>query len=77
MLILCMQVRGRTAAMGATHTNDLVNIAEFYQQQILPDLQAPGDEVRRDLCYGRVGVECMTRVKDCLVGCVCDSARPG
>ncbi len=40
------QVRGRTAAMGATHTNDLVNIGEFYQQQILPDLQAPGDEVR-------------------------------
>ena len=32
--------------MGATHTNDLVNIAEFYQQQIVPDLQAPGDEVR-------------------------------
>ena len=41
-----IQVRGRTAAMGATHTNDLVNIADFYQQQILPDLQAPGDEVR-------------------------------
>ncbi len=32
--------------MGATHTNDLVNIAEFYQQQIVPDLQAPRDEVR-------------------------------
>ena len=32
--------------MGATHTNDLVNVADFYQQQILPDLQAPGDEVR-------------------------------
>jgi len=46
-LIQCIQVRGRTAAMGATHTNDLVNIAEFYQQQIVPDLQAPGDEVRR------------------------------
>ena len=33
-LVVALTVRGRTAAAGATATNQLVNVPDFYQQQV-------------------------------------------
>ena len=33
-LVVALTVRGRTAAQGATTTNQLVNIGDFYSQQV-------------------------------------------
>lgn len=33
-LVTALTVRGRTAAQGATTTNQLVNIPDFFQQQV-------------------------------------------
>lgn len=33
-LVVALTVRGRTAAQGATNTNQLVNIGDFYSQQV-------------------------------------------
>lgn len=38
-LVLALTVRGKTGAQGATTTNQLVNVLDFYQQQVLPELQ--------------------------------------
>lgn len=35
-LVTALTVRGRTAAQGATTTNQLVNIPDFFQQQVGP-----------------------------------------
>lgn len=35
-----LAARARTAAAGATATNELVNIVDFYRAQIAPDLQS-------------------------------------
>ena len=40
-LVLALTVRGKTAAQGATTTNQLVNILDFFNQHILPELQSP------------------------------------
>ena len=37
-LVTALTVRSRTAAQGATNTNQLVNIPDFFNQQV-PDLQ--------------------------------------
>ena len=38
-LVTSLAVRGRVASKGATATNELVPVLDFYQAQILPDLQ--------------------------------------
>lgn len=40
-LVLALTVRGKTAAQGATTTNQLVNVLDFFNQHILPELQSP------------------------------------
>ncbi|KAK9829548.1 hypothetical protein WJX72_006417 [[Myrmecia] bisecta] len=40
-LVMALTVRGKTAALGATETNQLVSITDFFSQQILPELQSP------------------------------------
>lgn len=37
-LVLALTVRGKTGAAGATTTNPLVNIGDFYEQQVKPEL---------------------------------------
>ena len=39
-LVIALTVRGRTAAQGATATNQLVNIVEFFQTHVMPELAA-------------------------------------
>ena len=39
-LVLALTVRGKTAAQGATTTNQLVNLLDFFNQHILPELQS-------------------------------------
>mmetsp|Transcript_40918 Transcript_40918/g.105829 ORF Transcript_40918/g.105829 Transcript_40918/m.105829 type:complete len:971 (-) Transcript_40918:235-3147(-) len=39
-LVVALTVRGKTSAMGATTTNQLVSIGEFFSSQVLPELQA-------------------------------------
>ena len=39
-LVMALTVRGRTAAQGATTTNQLVNVVDFFNQHILPELQS-------------------------------------
>lgn len=39
-LVTALAVRGKTAAAGATTTNALVNLQDFYGQQVAPELQA-------------------------------------
>lgn len=39
--VIWVQVRGKTAATGATTTNTLVNIGDFFLQQIEPELRSP------------------------------------
>jgi exportin-2 (importin alpha re-exporter) len=43
-LITAVAARGTTAASGATETNQLVNIVDFFRAQVLPELQAPLDQ---------------------------------
>ena len=40
-LVTALTVRGRTAAQGATTTNQLVNIPDFFQQQVGPSAISP------------------------------------
>ena len=40
-LVIAMAVRGSTAKSGATQTNQLVNLMDFYTSAVLPVLQAP------------------------------------
>ncbi|KAL6747498.1 Cse1-domain-containing protein [Haematococcus lacustris] len=45
-LVLALTVKGKTASHGATATNELVNIQDFFTSQVLPELQSPRvDEV--------------------------------
>ncbi len=39
-LVMALTVRGKTAAQGATATNQLVNVMDFFSQHILPELQS-------------------------------------
>lgn len=39
-LVTALAVKGRTAEKGATATNQLVSIGDFFAQQVLPDLQS-------------------------------------
>lgn len=39
-LVMALTVRGKTAAQGATTTNQLVNVLDFFNQHVLPELQA-------------------------------------
>lgn len=45
-LVSALAVRGRTAAAGATSTNELVNLQEFYAAHVAPELAAPDVEAR-------------------------------
>lgn len=40
-LVLALTVQGKTGALGATATNQLVNINDFFTSQVLPELQSP------------------------------------
>jgi len=40
-LVLALTIRGKTGALGATKTNQLVNINDFFAAQVLPELQSP------------------------------------
>jgi exportin-2 (importin alpha re-exporter) len=42
-LIMALTVRGKTAAAGATSTNQLVNIGQFFQEHVVPELQSNKD----------------------------------
>jgi exportin-2 (importin alpha re-exporter) len=39
-LVMALTVRGKTAAQGATTTNQLVNVMDFFNQHVLPELQS-------------------------------------
>ena len=39
-LVMALTVRGNTAAKGATTTNQLVNVMDFFSQHVLPELQS-------------------------------------
>jgi exportin-2 (importin alpha re-exporter) len=39
-LVTALTVRGKTAAAGATTTNELVSLQDFFTQQVAPELQA-------------------------------------
>ena len=39
-LVTTLSAKGQTARHGATQINELVNITEFYQNHILPELQS-------------------------------------
>ena len=42
-LVMALTVRGKVASRGATSTNELVNIQDFYGAHILPELKSPVD----------------------------------
>lgn len=44
-LIMALTVRGKTQASGATSTNQLVNIGQFFQDHVVPELQSPKDHL--------------------------------
>ena len=39
-LVIALTIRGTTAKLGATQTNSLVNLMDFYNSTVLPELQA-------------------------------------
>lgn len=39
-LVVALTVKGKTAAQGATTTNELVGIPDFFNQHIMPELQS-------------------------------------
>lgn len=45
-LVLAVAVKGRTGEKGATSTNKLVNVDDFFTQQVLPELQDPNVDAR-------------------------------
>lgn len=45
-LVMALTVRGKTAAQGATTTNQLVNVLDFFNQHVLPELQSQRPEER-------------------------------
>ena len=45
-LVSALAVRGRTAAAGATSTNELVNLRDFYAAHVAPELASPDVEAR-------------------------------
>lgn len=46
-LVSALAVKGRTAAAGATSTNALVNLQDFYAAHVAPELAAPDVNARR------------------------------
>ena len=40
-LVIALTVRGKSDAKGATTTNDLVNVGDFFAQHVVPELQLP------------------------------------
>jgi len=45
-LVSALAVKGRTAAAGATSTNSLVNLQDFYASHVAPELAAPDVDAR-------------------------------
>jgi hypothetical protein len=45
-LVMAVTVRGRTGERGATTTNRLVDVGDFFAKQVLPELQDPNVDVR-------------------------------
>lgn len=45
-LVTTLSAKGQTARHGTTKVNELVNITEFYQGHILPELQNQDGELR-------------------------------
>ena len=43
-LVTALAVRGKTAAAGATATNALVNLQDFFLQQVAPELSGGGGD---------------------------------
>ena len=39
-LVIALTLKGSTSRLGATQTNSLVNLADFCQSHVLPELQA-------------------------------------
>ena len=39
-LVIALTIRGTTAKLGATQTNNLINLMDFYTSTVLPELQA-------------------------------------
>jgi Cse1 len=70
-LVVALTVRGRTATAGATATNELVNVLEFFRQQMVPDLQASRWSLR---ARSQVGHE-LIALYFCLDGCLLLCAR--
>lgn len=48
-LVMALTVRGKTAAQGATTTNQLVNVMDFFNQHILSELQSQRPDEQRVL----------------------------
>lgn len=40
-LVSALAVKGTTQAMGATKTNELINVVDFFSQHIVKDLEGP------------------------------------
>ena len=45
-LVVALTVKGKTAAQGATTTNEFVNIPDFFNQHIMPELQSANADER-------------------------------
>ena len=45
-LVMALTVKGKTAAQGATTTNEFVNIPDFFNQHIMPELQSANADER-------------------------------
>lgn len=45
-LVMALTVKGKTAAQGATTTNEFVNIPDFFEQHIMPELQSANADER-------------------------------
>lgn len=45
-LVMALTVKGKTAAQGAVTTNEFVNIPDFFNQHILPELQSASADER-------------------------------
>lgn len=49
-LVTTLSAKGHTARHGATQINELVNITEFYQNHILPELQNQDGKLQFLVC---------------------------
>lgn len=71
-MVMALAVKGKTAAAGATSVNELVNVEQFCEQHVMPELSTA--DVNERPVLKADGLRCASAGSlQCLRGCACSA----